>query len=88
MNDAAWWARVVQARTRHDDLLPQRIWTLRKGTREVTVDLRAVPGAGAEIVLSVDGDLRRTRLYRAHEQAELSGAIADTRAMFEGKGWA
>jgi hypothetical protein len=24
----------------------------------------------------------------AHEQAELSGAIADTRASFEAKGWA
>jgi hypothetical protein len=31
---------------------------------------------------------RVARLYRAHEQAELSGAIADTRAMFEAKGWA
>jgi hypothetical protein len=30
-------------------------------------------------VLTVDGELRRTRLYRAHEQAELSGAFADTR---------
>jgi hypothetical protein len=43
---------------------------------------------GAEIVLSVDGDWRRSRLFRSHEQAELVGAIADTRAMFEGKGWA
>jgi hypothetical protein len=30
---------------------------------------------------------RRTRLYRAHEQAEVSGAIADTRATFEANGW-
>jgi len=88
VNDAAWWARVVQVRTRHDDLLPQRVWTLRKGEHEAAIDLRAVPGVGAEIVLTVDGELRRTRLYRAHEQADLSGAIADTRAMFEAKGWA
>ena len=88
MTNADWWARVVQARTEHDDLLPQRIWTLRKGTSEATIDLRAVSGVGAEIVLSVDGELRRTRLYRAPEQAELSGAIADTRATFEAKGWA
>ena len=54
---------------------------------ELDAVLGAVPGVGAEIVLTVDGELRRTRLYRAHEQAELSGAIADTRAMFEGKGW-
>jgi hypothetical protein len=47
-----------------------------------------VPGVGAQIVLTVDGELRRTRLYRAHEQAELSGAIATTRATFEATGWA
>src|SRR5687767_6320234 len=43
---------------------------------------------GAEIVLSVDGEWRRSRLFRSHEQAELVGAISDTRTMFEGKGWA
>lgn len=47
-----------------------------------------MPGIGTEIVLTVDGELRRARLYRTHEQAELSGAIADTRATFEAKGWA
>jgi hypothetical protein len=46
-----------------------------------------VPGNGAEKVLTVYGELRKTRLLRTHEQAELVGAIADTRAMFEGKGW-
>ena len=68
-------------------MLPQRVWALRKDGHETTMDLRAVPGIGAEIVLTVDGELLRTRLYRAHEQAELSGAIADTRATFEAKGW-
>jgi hypothetical protein len=68
--------------------LPQRVWTLRKDGHEAAIDLRAVPGVGAELVFLVDGELRRSRLYRAHEQAELSGAIAETRAAFEGKGWA
>ena len=82
-------ARRPQARTEHDDRLPRRVWTLRRGhERGLDRILRAVPGIGAEIVLTVDGELRRTRLYRAHEQAELSGAIADTRATFEAKGWA
>jgi excisionase family DNA binding protein len=49
--------------------------------------VRAVPGLGAEIVLTVDGELRNTRLFRSHEQAELVGAIADTRTSSEGKGW-
>jgi hypothetical protein len=39
-------------------------------------------------VLTIDGELRKTRLFRSHEQAELVGAIADTRAMFDEKGWA
>jgi hypothetical protein len=81
------WARVIRARTRHDDLLPQRVWTLRKSEHEAAVDLRAVPDVGAEIVLTTDGEWRRTRLFRAYEQAELFGAIADTRATFEAKGW-
>jgi hypothetical protein len=57
-----------------------------KGQHAVAIDLKAVPGIGAEIVLTVDGEWRKTRLFRSHEQAELVGAIADTRATFEGKG--
>jgi hypothetical protein len=79
MTNADWWARVV--------LLPQFVWALRNGEHEAAIDLKAVPGIGAEIVLTVDGEWRKTTLFRAHEQAELVGAIEDTRAMFEGKGW-
>jgi hypothetical protein len=80
--------RVVEARTERDDLRLQRVWTLDKGEHAAAIDLKAVSGIGAEIVLTVDGELRKARLFRSHEQAELVGAIADTRAMFEGKGWA
>jgi hypothetical protein len=45
-----------------------------------------VPGIGAEIVLTINGEWRKARLFRSHQQAELVGAIADTRAMFEAKG--
>jgi hypothetical protein len=88
MTNSDWWARVVQARTEPDDLRPQRVWVLRKDGREAAIDVKAVPGIGAEIVLTVDGELRNTRLFRSHEQAELVSAIADTRTMFEGSGWA
>jgi hypothetical protein len=47
-----------------------------------------VPYIGVAVVLTVDGELRKTRLSRSHEQPNLVGAIADTRMMFEGKGWA
>ena len=85
MTNASWWAHVVQAR--HADLLPQRVWSLRKNGHEAAIDLRAVPGVGAELVLTVDGELWRMRLFRTHQQAELSGAIADTRASFKARGW-
>jgi hypothetical protein len=42
-----------------------------KGQHAVAIDLKAVPGIGAEIVLTVDGEWRKTRLFRSHEQAEL-----------------
>ena len=86
MTNAAWWARVVQARTERDDLRPKRVWVLRKDGREAAIDVKAVPGMGAEIVLTVDGQWRKTRLFRSHEQAELVGAIVDTRTMLRGEG--
>jgi hypothetical protein len=43
------------AGTERDDLRPQRVWTLHKGQDAAAVDLKAVPGLGAEIVLTVKG---------------------------------
>jgi hypothetical protein len=86
MTNADWWARVAEARTRREDPRPHRMWALRKGEHAAAIDLKAVPGIGAEIVLTVDGEWRKMRLFRSHEQAERAGAIADTRTMFEGKG--
>jgi hypothetical protein len=37
-------------------LLPQRVSTLRKSGHGATIDLRAVPGVGAEMQLTVDGE--------------------------------
>jgi hypothetical protein len=69
-------------------LLPKRVWALRMGEHVAAIHVKAVPGIGAEIVLTVDGEWRRSRLFRSHEKAELVSAIADTRATFEAKGWA
>jgi hypothetical protein len=68
--------------------MPQRVWRLHKGEHTAAIEVKVVPGIGAEIVLTVDGQWRKTRLFRSHRQAEPVGAIADTRTMFEGKGWA
>ena len=79
---------MVQARTEREDLLPKRAWALRKDGHEAAIDFRAVPGIGAEIMLTVNGELRRSRLYRSHEREEFVAAIADTSATFAAKGWA
>ena len=39
------------------------------------------------MIVEVNRRVRKRRLFRS-QRAELVGAIADTRAMFEGKGWA
>jgi hypothetical protein len=48
--------------------LPQRAWTLHKGEHAAAIDFKAVPGIGAEVVLTVDGEWRKARLFRSHEQ--------------------
>ena len=57
---------------------------VRTGTR-LAIDVEAMPGPGVELVLTVDGEWRRSQLFRSHDQPELVGAIADTRATFEAK---
>jgi hypothetical protein len=59
MTNHAWWARVVQDRTERDDLRLQRVSTLHKGDHAAATDLKAVPGIGVEIVLTVDGSCAR-----------------------------
>ena len=60
------------------------VWTLRGVVTRAAIDVRAVPGVRAEIVLTggwrvaTDAPVSRARTRR----------IADTRATFEAKGWA
>jgi hypothetical protein len=61
MTDADWCARVVQARAAREDQLLKGAWALRKGRHEAAIDVKAVPGVGAEIVLTVGGEWRRSR---------------------------
>ena len=50
--------RVSSRRAQHASyLLPQRVWALREDGHEAAMDIKAVPGVGAEIVLTVDGEL-------------------------------
>ena len=88
MTNAEWWSQVVASRTQSGDgLTIQPAWILHRDGYHAAVGIRQVAGVGSEIVLIVDGDWRRTRLYRTEQQAERDKAIADTRATFEAKGW-
>jgi hypothetical protein len=88
MTNAEWWARVRKSREQSAaEHHHEHAWVLTKGQHTAGLELRQVPGVGAEIVLLVDGELVRSRLYRAHEQAELATAIVATRERFELKGW-
>ena len=65
-----------------------RLWTLRRSRHEATLDLRTVPAMGPELLLSVDGDVRRSRLYRPGEGHTLARSIIAIRELFAAKGWA
>jgi hypothetical protein len=42
MGKADWWRPVVQERA---ELLPQRVWALRKGEHQASIDLKAGPAS-------------------------------------------
>ena len=44
-----------------------RLWTLSRGNHEAALDLRRVASMGTALLLTVDGKLRRSRLYRPVE---------------------
>jgi hypothetical protein len=60
---------------------PETDHDLELGTHGTTV-----PGEGAKIVLMVDGEWCRTRLFRSHEQAQLVGAMRTRGRCLRGSG--
>jgi hypothetical protein len=51
----------------------QRVWTLRKSGHEAAIDLRAVPGVGAEIVLTLEWRAPGARIARTSRRSCLAG---------------
>lgn len=91
MTNAEWWSKVKQPVRGAEPLTSRprtRLWTLRRDRHEATLDLRIVPAMGPELVLSVDGDLRRSRLYGPGDGRSLARSIIAMRGMFAAKGWA
>jgi hypothetical protein len=50
--------------------------------------LRLVPGLGAEIVLSIDNELRRARFYWRTQALEMLDSIMATETNLASRGWA
>ena len=74
MTNADWWATAkTPGQAKQRPARPSgRVWTMHHGTHEATLDLRLVPGLGAEIVLSIDNELRRARFYWRTQALEMS----------------
>lgn len=89
MTDSDWWA-TVKTKPKSASQPPRpsgRVLTLHHGQHIASLDLRLVENLGAELVLSVNGQLRRARFYRRQQVLELLDAIADTDEKLRAKGW-
>ena len=71
MNDGAWWARVVQARTERDGLRPHRVLALRKDGHEAAIDLKARCPASAPRIMRTSG--RRSMLSSRNASSTCCG---------------
>lgn len=89
MTDSEWWARVKSPGQAKEfpPRLSGRVWTMRHGSHEAALDLRLVEGLGAEIVLSIDSELRRARFYWRTQALEMLDVIASTESRLTTKGW-
>ena len=89
MTDAEWWATVKRPiEPRETPVAPRtRLWTLRHGRHQATLDFRHVVPMGSELVLTVNGELRRSRLYRAAEAVGMAKTVSATRSGLQLRGW-
>ena len=63
----------------------ETICTLRKGEHAITLEKRDVPMMGEELILSVNSEWRRTRVFRLFPL--LAVAVAATVTRLETRGW-
>jgi hypothetical protein len=69
----------IEIRTR------ERLYTLRKGQHQITLEKRDVPTMGEELILSVNGEWRRMRVFWLLPL--LAAALAATVTRLEMRGW-
>jgi hypothetical protein len=57
------------------------------GQHVAALDVRCVPAIGHELVLFINGELRRGRVFRRCQPLEMIQAIADTVQWLQSLGW-
>ena len=88
MTNSDWWDRAklpprpqpIEIRTR------ERLYELHKDAHEITLEKRDVPAVGEELILSVNGQWRRMRVFRSGSPS-LMMAVAETVTRLEARGW-
>jgi hypothetical protein len=83
-----WWDRAklpprpqpIEIRKR------ETICTLHRGEHQITLEKRTVPTMGEELILSVNAEWRRMRVFRLTGQL-LSAAVAETMTKVVARGW-
>jgi hypothetical protein len=82
-----WWSRAkLPPRPQPIEIRKgERLCTLRKGEHQITLEKRAVPTMGEELILSVNSGWRRMRVFRFLPL--LAAAVAATVTRLEMRGW-
>jgi hypothetical protein len=83
-----WWDRAklaprpqpIEIRTR------ERLYTLHRDAHEITLEKRDVPAMGEELILSVNGQWRRMRVFRSGGPLLMS-AVAQTVSRLQAQRW-
>ena len=89
MTSPEWWAASKRPATPTETLRRQsgRIWTVTRNDHHVSLDVRLIEFLGAEIVLSVNGELRRARFYHRLRVLDLIDAVIETERRLTAAGW-
>jgi len=84
-----WWASCKKPIVPREPprRLSGRVWTLHRDRHEATLDLRLVEHYGAEILLTVNGELKRARFYWRTQVLAMLDAIIATEAKLANRGW-
>ena len=84
-----WWDRAkTPPQPETIPLRPrERVCTLRKDQHEATLETRVVHGVGRELILSIDGDWRRMRVYWSARTPLIDEAIVATETWLAQSGY-